>query len=149
MKTLPEKLGEIIPYNREEHYPLVSKWWAAYYAGFEFPAACLPDTGVVVTFKGKPVGAAFIYQTNAKMAMIHYPVVDPELGAGRRVFFLRSVVDGAIDAARAWLDGQGFIFCCTDHAVVARVYNERGMACSGELDLYFLPVGNHKPDMLQ
>lgn len=149
MKTLPEKLGEIIPYNKAEHLHLIQKWWAEYYDGFSFADECLPETGVVVAYKGKPVAAAFIYQTNAKMAMIHYPVVDPSLGAGNRVFFLRTVVDGAIEAAKVWLGGEGFIFSITDHSVVGRTYQQRGMECSGEADLYFYPVGQQSAEMLK
>lgn len=146
---LPEKLGEIVPYDAAVHFEFISKWWELYYGKIDMPVDCVPPTGAVAMWKGKPVAAAFIYQTNAKMAMIHLPVVDPELGAGRRVFFLRSVIDGAIEMAKAWLDGKGFIWCCTDHSVVARVYRERGMTCPGESDIFFLPVGSQSSEFLK
>lgn len=138
-----------IPYDADAHYELVREWWAHYYDGDPFPKACLPDTGSMVLHKGKPAGVAFIYQPNAKMAHIHFAMVDPSIGAGRRIKILREAVASAIEMAKEFLQGEGFIWCCTDNAVVARVYSENNMVCSGEADVFYLQVGKQNEEFLK
>jgi hypothetical protein len=139
----------VVDYDPALHYGAVAAWWNHYYPGDPLPAACLPPTGAMALYKGRPAAVAFLYLTNARMAMVHLPCADPELGAGRRIACLRAAIAGAVERARAWLDGQGFVWCCTDNAVVARVYGELGMACPGEADVYFLPVGPESSEFLK
>lgn len=140
----------IIEYNKEAHYEIVRQWWGLYYEGEEFPSECLPNMGAVALLKGVPAAVAFIYSSpDVKMAHIHFPMVDPELGAGRRIESLKAAISGAIEMAKKFLDGQGFIWCCTDHAVVARVYGQSGMTCAGEADVFYMPVGKQNCDFLK
>lgn len=139
----------VVPYDASQHYALVARWWRLYYDGDPLPVECLPDTGVVAICHGKPAAAAFIYRTNAAMAMVHLPIADPSLGSGRRIKALRAAIAGAVEDAKAWLNGHGFVWCCTDHAVVARVYGELGLHCPGEADVYFLPVGQESAEFLK
>jgi hypothetical protein len=100
--------------------------------------------------KGQPAAAAFVYKAmGAKMAHIHWAIVDPALGAGRRVGLLSSAIEGAIDLAKEYLAGEGFIWCCTDSAVVARMYNKAGMHCAGEADVFFMPIGAQSFEFLK
>lgn len=140
---------EIVPYRAEQHYSEAARWWGLYYDGDPLPSNCLPPTGAVAMADGKPAAVAFLYLTNAKMAMIHLASANPDLKPLRRVPALRSAVRGAIEMARQWLNGEGFIWCCTDSAVVSRVYRELGMTCPGEADVYFLPVGRESSEFLK
>ncbi len=142
------KQPEIIPYNAADHYDLVHQWWS-HYNGEPFPVECLPDTGVIALNGTKPAAVMFMYTTNSKMVWLHFAMADPELGAGRRVDFVRAAVAAAIDMAKAHLNGQGHIWCCTDSAVVARIYAENKMECPGEADVYFLPVGKQSTEFMK
>lgn len=139
--TLPEKIGDIIDFNKEIHLPVIQEWWHLYYGEITFPEDCVPETGAAVSYRGKLAGAAFIYLTNSSLIHIQYPVVDPGLGAGRRVNLLRTVISAAIDKCRTLLGGKGIIWACTDHSVVARIYSEHNMLCPGEADVFFMPLG--------
>lgn len=140
----------IIPYSVKDHYDLIRSWWALYYNGDALPESCLPDTGLVALRpNGKPAAVVFIYKTNSKMIHLHFAMADPEIGAGRRIKYVRAVIAGGIKKAKEFLGGQGFVWCCTDCAVIARVYQENGMSCPGEADVYYLPVGNESPEFLK
>ena len=139
----------IVPFDKDAHYDAINSWWGAYYKGDCLPVECLPDTGAVAIYKGVPAAAAFLYKSNAKMAHIHFACANPELGAGRKVFFLRAVIKRCIEMGREFLGGEGFIWCCTDHAVVGRIYTENGMFCAGEGDTFFLGVGNESEEFLK
>jgi hypothetical protein len=140
---------KVIPYSVDEHYETVSQWWATYHDGEGFPKDCLPDSGAIVLRGDKPVAVTFFYKTNSKMVWLHFAMADPSLGAGRRVDFVRMAIAGAIEMAKDHLQGEGHIWCCTDNAVVARLYAENGMTCPGEADIYFLPVGNQSQDFMK
>jgi hypothetical protein len=90
-----------------------------------------------------------LYLTNASMVIMSFAMVDPAMGAGRRVNYLRAVVDAGLEAAREYLSHEGFVWCCTDNAVVGRIYAEAGMVCPGEADVYFYPVGNQCSEFLK
>lgn len=142
-------VDHVVEFNKEEHYSFVADWWSFYYEGDTIPKECLPDSGAVIIYKGKPVAIAFLYKTNAKIAQMHFTIADPAMGAGRRVFFIRKAVAACIEMAKEWLDGKGFIWTCTDNAVVGRVYTENGMECPGEADVYFLGAGDSDPEFLK
>lgn len=140
---------DVVDFDKEAHYQFVADWWSFYYDGDSIPKECLPDSGAVVIYKDKPVAMAFLYKTNAKIAQIHFSIADPKMGAGRRVFFLRKAVAGCIEKAKDFLQGEGFIWTCTDHASVGRVYAENGMECPGEADVYYLGVGTTDAEFLK
>lgn len=140
---------EIIPYHPESHLETVRGWWSGYYPGEDFPGICLPDSGCIALYHGKPAAIAFLYKCNAKMTQIQFPVVDPALGAGRRINLLKAAIAGAMEMAKEHLGGEGFIWCCTDHAVVGRIYAENKMICAGEADVYFLPLGSQPHEFLK
>ena len=140
---------EVVPFNKADHYETIRKWWEFYYDGDLLPAVCLPDSGAVVMFRGKPAAVSFLYKTNAKIAQIHFTMANPDLGPGRRVFFLDKVVAAVIEMAKEFLDGQGFIWTVTDHATVGRVYQRAGLTCVGEADAFFLPAGDEDCEFLK
>lgn len=131
----------VIRYNKVSHYETVRRWWAHYYEGAVFPSECLPDTGIVSLYRGDIAAVTFVYKTNAKMAHIHFSIANPELPGSRKIFFLMQAMKGAIALAKELLDGDGLIWCCTDNAVIARIYAESGLTCTGVHDVYFMPVG--------
>lgn len=141
--------NKTIPYCRETHYETVRKWWAHYNNGDDFPADCLPDTGIIVLKGDNPAAVMFMYKTNSKMVWLHFAMADPDLGAGRKVDYVRDAIAATIELAKEHLNGEGHIWCCTDNAVVARIYAENNMQCPGEADVYFLPIGNLSTDFMK
>lgn len=140
---------DAIPFNKEKHYDVISKWWGLYYNGDPMPKECLPDTGCVIVHKKEPVAAAFIYKTNSSIVQIHFSMVDPALGAGHRIFFLRKVVEETIAMAKEIIGEKGIIWTCTDHAVVSRVYQENGLLCVGECDTFLMPFGDLSTEFMK
>lgn len=127
---------EIKPFDKEKHLDFVKSWWSLYYHGDHFPEKCVPNNGSVVYFKGKPVASCFIYVNETKFVHIGFAIVDPKLGAGRKCFFLRHVVEAAIGKCKELVGDDCLIWSLTDHAVVGRVYQEKGFECLGEGDLF-------------
>jgi hypothetical protein len=126
----------IDPFVKAEHYDVVKSWWSLYYGGDIFPEKCVPDNGVVVCHAGKPVASCFIYANESKFCHIGFSMVDPAHKAGKRIFFLRKCIEATLERAKELVGEDAVIWSLTDHAVVARVYREKGIHCLGEGDLF-------------
>lgn len=124
------------PFVKSTHYEHIKKWWALYYYGDIFPEKCVPDNGIVVSHKGKPVASCFIYKNESKFCHIGFSMVDPDYKAGKRIFFLRKCIEETLERAKQLVGEDAVIWSLTDHAVVARVYREKGIDCLGEGDLF-------------
>lgn len=128
--------SQIEDFDKAVHCDLVRKWWAGYYHGDVFPEQFIPENGVIIIYKAAPVASCFIYINETKFCHIGFCMADPALGAGRKVYFLRQAVSGAIQKAKRIVGEDALIWSLTDHAVVGRVYQEQGFECLGEGDLF-------------
>lgn len=126
----------IEPFVKDKHYEFIKNWWALYYYGDIFPEKCVPNNGIVVTHGGKPVASCFIYVNESKFCHIGFSMVDPDHKAGKRIFFLRECIEATLNRAKELVGEDAVIWSLTDHAVVARVYREKGIHCLGEGDLF-------------
>lgn len=127
---------QVIDFDKESHYVFIKEWWCKYYYADPPPESCVPRHGVIALFKGKPVASAFLYINETKLCHLDFCMVDPNMGAGRRVFFLRHIVDAGIKKAKQILGDEAVIWSLTDHAVVGRIYQEKGFKCLGEGDCF-------------
>lgn len=146
-KSKPEI--DTIPFDKEAHYEIVSGWWKFYYDGCIIPKDCLPDTGCIALKDGKPAGCSFVYQTNSKMATIHFSMAAPELGPTGRFQYMKAAVSGAIKIASEFTGNNGFVWGYTHNAGVARVFSQNGMKCVGEGDAYIMPMGRSDSEFLE
>lgn len=126
----------VIDFDKEIHYPIVKEWWNTYYYSDAPPENCIPKYGVVAVFKGEPVATCFLYINDTKLCHMDFCMVNPAMGSGRRVFFLRHIVEAGIKKAKEILGDDAIIWSLTDHAVVGRVYQEKGFECLGEGDCF-------------
>lgn len=127
---------EVGVYDKEELYPFLSQWWSLYYNNDVLPKDCVPKHGAVILSKDKPVALCLLYVSDTKICNLNFCMVDPSVGAGRKVFFLRHVVDAGIKEAQRIVGDDVIIWSLTDHAVVGRVYQEKGFECLGEGDCF-------------
>lgn len=121
--------------DKEKHFENLNKWWNLYYNG-EIPESFVPKHGSVIYFRGKLVASCFLYINDTKLCHLDFCMVDPEMGAGRRVFFLRHVIEAGIKKAKEIVGDDVTIWSLTDHAVVGRVYQEKGFHLLGEGDCF-------------
>lgn len=126
---------EVGDLDKEKHYETLTKWWDIYYNG-EIPENFVPKHGSVIYFRGKLVAACFLYINDTKLCHLDFCMVDPEMGAGRRVFLLREIVKAGVEKAKKLVGDDVTIWSLTDHAVVGRVYQEKGFHLLGEGDCF-------------
>ena len=137
-------LGDLIP---DEHHETLCKWWDIYYNG-KIPRDFVPKHGSVAYFKGKLAAACFLFINDTKLCHLDFCMVDPEIGAGRRVYLLRKVVEAGLAKAREIVGEDVTVWSLTDHAVVGRVYQEQGFELLGEGDCYAYTKDEKKREFL-
>ncbi len=64
-------------YDPLDHTFLLKSWWESR-QGIDFPIRLLSDLGYVAYEEGRAVAAAFLFTTNSKVALLGWPVSDPE-----------------------------------------------------------------------
>ena len=127
---------DVIDFVKEDHLEIMNGWWGGYYFEEAIPEQYIPKHGCVILYKGKPVASCFLFINDTKLCHMDFCIVDPDLGAGRRVFFLQHVIDAGIAKAKKILGEDVVIWSLTDHAVVGRSYTKKGFECLGEGDCF-------------
>ena len=140
---------EAVDFDKTKHYSVIKEWWSRYGKSGEIPEACVPKHGVMILSSGKPMASCFLYINDTKLCHLDFCIVNPDLGAGKRVEFLRIIIAEGIYKAKAILGDDAMIWSLTDHSVVARIYNEIGFRCLGEGDCFVFAADNSNIKFLQ
>lgn len=64
-------------YTPLEHAFLLKSWWESR-QGVDFPTRLLSNLGYVAYEEDKAVATAFLFTTNSKVALLGWPISDPE-----------------------------------------------------------------------
>lgn len=84
---------------QDSDYPLVCDWWTAW--GWDcLPLDALPRIGCVVESDGKPVGAAFLYQTDSSIAIMDWYITSAEVRGKKRNGIIETAINFLSDAAQ-------------------------------------------------
>ncbi len=135
MHGVPEQI-EAVVFDKAKHLPIIKGWWDLYEKSGQLPETCVPKNGVVILRNERPVASCFLYINDSRMCHMDFCIVDPDIGAGKRVAFLRTVIEEGIKRAKFLIGDDVVIWSLTDHAVVARVYQEKGFKSLGEGDCF-------------
>lgn len=105
---------QIVDYECEEFDPVVRKWWGQR-QDLDFPLEILPPTGLMAMKEDRKVAALFIYETNSLVAILGWPISDPESSKDERDVAL----DMLFKAAHEKLTNRGFLKIWTTSGVPA------------------------------
>lgn len=88
------------PYDREQHYLLLSTWWRGRDCE-PLPADVLPATGAVVTRNGQPIAMCHCqFAERSKLAVLGFVATAPGLPRPLAVEAVNLAVRGAVDFAK-------------------------------------------------
>jgi hypothetical protein len=147
VKQMIEHNLDVIDFDRDLHYPIINSWWGIYYQG-PVPLEFVPKYGAAIAYRGKLAATCFLYINDTKLCHLDICMVDPSIGAGRRIYVLRALVDAGIAKAKEIVGEDCTIWSVTDHSVVGRVYQEKGLKCLGEADVYALSTNKNNIEFL-
>jgi len=96
-----------------EDLEIINEWWEAWPDWVNPGIGFLPETGVVVTAGEKPILAAFIYFTNAQVALFEWIISDPNYREDNRQEAVELLIQGAESVIKS--QGYKFMFSISKH----------------------------------
>jgi hypothetical protein len=90
-------------FEPKTHYEAASKWWTDQKWPV-LPLSHLPATGVVVSLRGAPAAAGWIYKTDSAFCLLEWIVADPSVRGEDR----DAVLSVLISSAKTLAQVQGF-----------------------------------------
>ena len=116
--------------TQESDLPILKNWWKEW--GWPIPPReMLPDnisSGLIVSYKGKPVVAAFIYATSAsKTYLLEYTISDPNF---KEKDLRKKAIHVLLESATEYIKQSGglIIFSFTNHKNLANHFVDCGFA---------------------
>lgn len=92
-----------VRFIKSEDIPKLARWWE-YSHKSTYPAEWLSTTGLMLHNEGQDKAAVFLYETNSKLCMADYLIVNPELTKADRDV----AINKAIFAVIALAEQRGF-----------------------------------------
>jgi len=126
--------------NKKEDLKIIEEWWEAWPEWTSPGADFLPDTGVVVTADDKMIMAAFIYLTNAKVALLEWIISDPEYREDNRKQALELLITGGEEIIKSL--GYGFTFSMCRNKNLGETYKKLGWHKDEEPSFEFVKILN-------
>jgi len=114
------------PYNQQEHYQLLCKWWKEWGWTDAVPAEVLPE-GLVVEIDDKLAAAGFIYFTQGtKMSFMDFVVGDKEISSARRFVAVSLVIDSLKKRVAEVLGQNSWIYTLSSHKAYLAILEREG-----------------------
>ena len=93
------KFLEWKPFDVDQHLPIITEW--ANKRNFPAPSKeFLPPTGILLSWQGKPIAAAFLFKTDANVACIAHLFSDPDADKDIRQEAVKVAIDFLTQSAR-------------------------------------------------
>ena len=87
------------PYDKT-YYGILAGWWKGHPGWEPLPEDFIPKHGVVCVDEGTSVCAAFLYETDTKLAWIGFPIVDPTVSKEVRKDALDALIPSLLGIAK-------------------------------------------------
>lgn len=112
-------------YNKED-YKTLDGWWRQYSEWKDsVPELILPPYGAIVEHEGKPVAAAFLYETKGNgCSWMEWIVADPAADKMVRAMALDKLIDDVSEYAKN--EGYQFVFMTVKHPKLLERLIEKG-----------------------
>jgi len=125
---------------KKEDLKTIEKWWEAWPEWTSPGEEFLPDTGVVVTANDKLIMAAFIYLTNAKVALLEWIISDPDYREDNRKQALELLITGGEEVIKSL--GYKFTFSMCRSKNLGETYKKLGWHKDEEPSFEFVKILN-------
>ena len=118
----------------------IEKWWEAWPDWTSPGEGFLPETGLVVTSNDKLIMAAFIYLTNAKVALLEWIISDPDYRENDRKQALELLITGGEEVIKSL--GYKFTFSMCRSKNLGETYKKLGWHKDEEPSFEFVKILN-------